>query len=702
MERNRVEKQLKESKSKLKEVKEELRKSEERFQAIFNNAPVGIAQLDMDGYPLVTNWALHQMLGYKHQELSRKKLEDLVHPEDVDNDLDLFMELIEGKRNYYEMEKRYLHKEGQIVWGSRSVALIRDKKGNPQSIISMTTDITKRKRAEEELGKYREDLQNLVEIRTTKLQKELEERKQAELKLQQAKEAAEVANRTKSEFLANMSHEIRTPMNAILGFTEILEEQIIRKDNMQYLHSIRSSGRSLLTLINDILDLSKIEAGKLELEPTAFHPHRVFQEMELIFSQRIAEKGLQFQVEIGADLPEVLILDEIRLRQILLNLVGNAVKFTEKGTIKLSVRERFRAEDPRLIDLIFSVEDSGIGIPEDHIESIFEAFEQQKGKSPFKYRGTGLGLTITKRLVEMMGGLISVTSQVGTGSIFNIILKRIAVADPSEIDEGQRTTLHSGSIQFEPASILIADDIELNRLLVKEYLRSYDFEFLEASTGQEVLQLLEQHSPDMILMDIRMPVLDGYEAAKRLKADPEKKDIPVIAITAAGMKGTEEWFLEVCDGYLRKPVSRSQLIWELTKFLKHNYEDKNTDAGNLDSYSPFQEFEAPASISQKDYKNLPKSGLKPETLEKLPELLRTLKNESSEWETLSQVLIIDEIQQFAIRMKVLGEQYHYAPLKNWGKTLHFQASQFDIELLPQTLGQFRDLLESLQSLLDGK
>ena len=696
MKRKPFEKQLKESKTELLAIKEELRQSEERFQAIFNGAPIAIAQLNMQGYPLVTNRALQHMLGYSHEELSQRRMSECTHPEDVHIEDELFGELIEGKRNYYQIEKRYLHKNGHSVWVNRSVALIRDKKGRPQSIISMSNDITERKQSEVELSEYREHLQELVEVRTLKLQKELEERKQAELKLKQAKEAAEVANRTKSEFLANMSHEIRTPMNAILGFTEILEERIIKKDNMKYLYSIRSSGKSLLTLINDILDLSKIEAGKLELEPNAFYPHQVLQEIELIFAQRIAEKGLKFQVEIDPELHEALFLDEIRLRQILLNLVGNAVKFTDKGTIKLSVQKRLSTEDPAWIDLIFSVEDTGIGIPEDHIECIFEAFEQQKGTSPFKYRGTGLGLTITKRLVEMMGGCITVTSQVGVGSIFNITLNRVMVANPSEIGIEQPLTLHPREFHFEPATLLVADDIETNRNLVKEYLHGYDFEFLEATNGIEVLELVEEHTPDLILMDIRMPMLDGYEAAKRLKADQRNNQIPIIALTAAGMKGTEDWFLEVCDGYLRKPISRSQLIWELTQYLQHTREEASMES-RYQMAATYHHGEEASKHTTKNHKLACPQAL--EAGRALPELLNALEEGLGVWEVLTQVLMIDDTQHFAAQMRGLGEKHQYPPLKSWGEDLYSQADQFDIELIPHTLEQYPEFIQTIRSIL---
>ncbi len=310
-------------------------------------------------------------------------------------------------------------------------------------------------RAEEELKKHREHLEELIRERT--------------IELQSAKAEAETANQTISEFLANMSHEIRTPMNAILGFTEILGGLVENPQQKEYLSSIQSSGKSLLSLINDILDLSKVEAGKLELDYTAVDTRVVFQEMEQIFSQKIAQKGFEFILDIDPDLPP-LILDETRLRQILFNLVGNAVKFTDDGYIKLSVRTEVPERDHKTMDLLFEVADTGIGIPEDQQDKIFGAFEQKKGQSHAKYGGTGLGLAITKRLIEMMNGDVYVTGDLGKGSTFHVTLRGLTIASETDLASRDRPAIDVDAVTFARASILVVDDIEVNRNLVRGYL----------------------------------------------------------------------------------------------------------------------------------------------------------------------------------------------------------------------------------------
>jgi signal transduction histidine kinase len=306
---------------------------------------------------------------------------------------------------------------------------------------------------ESELLAHQEQLEVLVEKRTEELESRVEELVEARRDmviimedLEIARKNADNANQAKSTFLANMSHEIRTPMNSILGFTELLTDKILDEKQKNYLHSIQSSGRSLLSLINDILDLSKVEAGKIELSLTATNPNSLFKDIEVMFSQKIAHKDLKFMVEIDPQLPVALWIDEIRIKQVLINLIGNALKFTKKGFVKLIVQKIYPDDNYSALDLIFIVEDTGIGIPEDQQQSIFDVFEQQKNQSA-AYGGTGLGLSITRRLVEIMGGEITVTSQVDKGSLFQVRLQGVGVASPSTVESVVETNAVNASLE---------------------------------------------------------------------------------------------------------------------------------------------------------------------------------------------------------------------------------------------------------------
>ena len=498
------------------------------------------------------------------------------------------------------------------------------------------------------------ELEHRVCERTAELEAEVKERKKAESEARQA-------NQAKSEFLANMSHEIRTPMNAILGFSEILSGKIQDPRLRQYVHAIHSSGKSLLGLINDILDLSKVEAGKLRLEYSALNPRTLLKELELIFSGKVEEKGLSYCTEIEEGFPNAVVLDEARLRQVLLNLIGNAIKFTEKGFVRCAARHEEGS-------LIFEVHDSGIGIPPGQFETIFGAFEQQAGQSHAQYGGTGLGLAISKRLVELMGGKIVVESTVGKGSVFRVILKDVeeaATAEPAEALQGD------SEITFETATILLAEDIALNRELIKGYLEEFPLEILEAVNGREAVDLARARKPSLILMDIKMPEMDGIEASLILKSDPTTEPVPIVAVTASTMKSEEEKIASVCNGFLRKPIARQELLNTLARHLKHTV---NRSADHPQREEPFC---APA-----DQEIFDPAGLR----QRLQSELQPL------WNELRETLIINQVLEFAEKTIGVATMHKAASLAVWGDTLRNQAMLFDMAGIEETLAQFPKFL----------
>jgi signal transduction histidine kinase/ligand-binding sensor domain-containing protein/CheY-like chemotaxis protein/protocatechuate 3,4-dioxygenase beta subunit len=502
--------------------------------------------------------------------------------------------------------------------------------------------------------------------------------------LHQAKEAAEAANAAKSEFLANMSHEIRTPMNAILGFSELLRTQMAASKDRNYLDAITSSGRTLLALINDILDLSKIEAGKLELQYEPVNVARLVDEIQKLFSIKAGEKGIRLLTDLDPKLPRGLLLDEVRLRQVLFNVVGNALKFTEKGEVKIraaaSALGAAALADPEKtrVNLLLEVSDTGIGIPKDQQEHIFGAFSQVAGQSTRKFGGTGLGLTITKRLTEMMHGRIKVQSEPGQGSTFCFEFPNVAITElpeiPATATDGEGDFTH-----FAPATILVADDVALNRQLVAGYFEGTAHRLLTATTGLEALAQAEKHRPDVILMDMRMPELDGYEATRRLKANAGLKRIPVIAVTASSFRDEEARARKVCDGFIRKPFSRAELVAELRPFLKSLERAETPDVGPAAAMAAGGE--APVSAG---------------ALARRPALLVRLREEEDQvWPGLCKTLAMDKVEQFASRLKAWGAEGQWPALAAYAQSLDQQVQEFDVTRLPQTLNRFPAVLGSL-------
>ncbi len=428
-------------------------------------------------------------------------------------------------------------------------------------------------------------LQRQLEEQNSRLQIEITDRIHAEEKLREALEKADAANLAKSRFLANMSHEIRTPMNAIIGFTEILLSKSSDETHRKHLKTILSGGQSLLAIINDILDLSKIEAGKLELQYEPVSIRELLTELREMFSFTAKEKSLELETDIPDDIPEGLILDKVRIRQILINLIGNAIKFTHSGYVRITVQsERCNMQRDLCCALHLEVRDSGIGIPQEQIGMIFENFVQQQGQKVSQYGGTGLGLSIAKKLTEMMYGTLSVSSEVGKGSTFRIVFPNIKIAECTIADIRESET---ENILFAPARILIVDDVRLNRELVKDYMEGSALIFIEADSGETALDILAIEKADLILMDLRMPGKSGEEITEIIKNNRNMNHIPVIAMTASVMKEKEESIRNLFDGYLRKPLSKKELVGELKKYLAYKT-DTSSDQNEAASDSSHQ------------------------------------------------------------------------------------------------------------------
>jgi len=375
--------------SQKRQTEEYLRESEERFRLGFEEGPMGMMMSSPDRRITKANGAMVAMLGYTEEELLSKTFLDITHPDDVEETARISAAFAQGSRSGYQLEKRYVTKAGAAIWVSLSTSTIRDASGNALYGFALVENISERKHAEAELLR--------------------------------AKEAAEASNRAKSEFLANMSHEIRTPMNGILGMTELALDTPLNREQREYLTLVQSSGETLLKLLNDILDFSKIEAGKLDLEPVQFHPRTVLEETLKILALYAEEKRVTLSCLVRPGVPGELVGDEARLRQILMNLVGNAIKFTHEGEVR--VEAGVDSQSDKDVTLHFSVRDTGIGIPPDKLSLIFDVFTQADSSTTRRFGGTGLGLSITKRLVEMMRGQIWVESVPEHGSTFHFTVK---------------------------------------------------------------------------------------------------------------------------------------------------------------------------------------------------------------------------------------------------------------------------------------
>ncbi len=503
------------------------------------------------------------------------------------------------------------------------------------------------------------------------LMRDITKNKLNETKLTIEKDKAEQANQAKSEFLANMSHEIRTPMNAILGFSEALYNKITHPEHKETLKSIVNSGTLLLSLLNDILDLSKIEAGKLEFYPQPIDLANLLQEIIVLFSEKAEKKDIKLGLVIDASFPKSLIIDEIRIKQVIFNIIGNAIKFTKQGYVKVLLN--FENKTEKKGKLIISVEDSGIGIPESQYNRIFDAFTQQSGQSNREFEGVGLGLSISKKLIEKMSGSITVSSKVGSGSTFKILIPDTEI---SETSATLKKIKKEHEIIFTKSKILVVDDVSSNIKMMQYLLTSWGLEFVSAENGQKALEILEQTHPDVILLDIRMPVMDGFEVAKKIKTKIETSSIPVIACTANVSQRDKIKYTEDFDGIIYKPIKPDELKKILKKYLKHEKIQKEQKTRNDKSVSLN---EVPEEI-----------------LAKLPDIYKILSQDFLPiWKKISGSLILFQIEDFAIEMKKVLKPYKFGFINAYANDLLDDVSHIRLDSLKENLKKFPELLEQI-------
>jgi len=554
---------------KLEKRNTKLIESENKFREVVEQSKDALYIMGEKGEFVDVNDAACKALGYKRSELLKMGVSDV---DGVYNDRVEIGNLLKrlSKEKHIIVESVHYRKNQESFPVEISLGYVSFEER--QLILASVRDITERKLVQESLRQTNE----LLEVKVNERTQELNAINKA---LENAKKKAEAASDAKSLFLANMSHEIRTPMNAVIGFTDLLSSSDLNGQQAEYVKSIQSGSRNLLSLINDILDLSRIEAGKIKINFDKVFVRYLLKDIYQVFSVSAKEKGLLLSLSVDDAVPEVIKSDEIRLRQILFNLLNNAIKFTRKGEINISAEyKKVQGNDVGFI-MVLKVKDTGIGVPKSDQENIFKIFEQQDNQNTREFGGAGLGLAISTRLADKLGAEISLDSEVGKGSAFSLLLHNPEIVENNtQMNEPSL----SGDVLFKSAKILVVDDVELNRELICEYLANQPLKLLVANDGRQAIDLVNSEKPDLVLMDIRMPNMNGIEATEIIKQSLESSNIPVIALTASVVDcGKADDKRTLFDMVLNKPLNKKTLMNALTKFIETDgAEDSNENQTN--------------------------------------------------------------------------------------------------------------------------